>query len=97
MTMIVSISVGFQSIAWDRFRLFTPMEKGVLFRYVELAMLCELKPPDQHMVCCFQLSVIMHNLANAGEFYFILQSKLVFKCIKRHRFRSGHPLVLPSR
>lgn len=55
MTTIVSISVGFQSIAWDRFRLFTPMEKGVLFRYVELAMLCELELSDQLLICCSRL------------------------------------------
>lgn len=74
MTTIVSISVGFQSIAWDRFRLFTPMEKGVLFCYVELAMLCELEPSDQRLICYSRLPMITRNRANAGEYHVSLFS-----------------------
>lgn len=70
MTTIVSISVGFQSIAWDRFRLFTPMKKGVLFCYVELAMLCELEPPDKRLIRCSRAPVITRKRANEGEYYF---------------------------
>lgn len=78
MTTIVSISVGFQSIAWDRFRLFTPMEKGVLFCYIELAVLCEPHLSDWRLICCSRLPVITRNRANEGEFLFFSFSNQIW-------------------